>query len=84
MANSDFIINYNSSKNKYILYGNYYEQNLNDIKENPIFCEEMENLRKIILNMNKDSQIYQDTLIYVKIFNNIEEALEALEQLDRS
>ena len=84
LANSDFIINYNSLKNKYVLYGTYYEQYPSDIKEIPIFYEELENLRERILTMNKNSQIYQETLIYVKIFNNIKKVLETLEQLDRT
>ena len=86
LSNSDFIINYNPTKNKYMLYGNYYEETKNkkDFKEVPILYEELENLRERILTMNRNLKIYQDTLIFLKIFNSIKKVLETLEDLDRT
>ena len=75
--NSDFIINYDTSKNKYLLYGNYYEQinNNSNIREIQISYEELENLRERVLTMSKNIKIYQDTLLFSKIFNNIKKVL---------
>ena len=86
LDNSDFIINYDTSKNKYLLCGNYYEQinNNSDIREIQISYEELENLRERILTMSKNIKIYQDTLLFSKIFNNIKKVLETLVDLDRT
>ena len=86
LDNSDFIINYDTSNNKYLLYGNYYEsiKNSNDIKEISISYEELENLRERILTLSKNIKIYKDTLLFAKIFTNIKKVLKTLIDLDRA
>ena len=85
LTNSDFIISYDNSKSKYLLYGNYYETGKqNDIKEIQISYKEMENLRERLLTMNKNVNIYEDSLLFIEIFNNIKEVLITLDDLDKT
>ena len=86
LSNSDFIIKYNSKKNKYILLCNYYEiiPKENEIKEISILYDELENLRERILTLNKNLELYKNTLIFVNIFNSIKKVLDILEGLDRT
>ena len=86
LSNSDFIIKYISTNNKYILYCNYYEKipNQNEAKEIPISYDELENLRERILTLNKNLEIYKDTLLFADIFNSIKKVLDTLEDLDRT
>jgi len=85
LSNSDFIISYDNSKSQYLLYGNYYEIfNQNDIKEVQISYKEMENLRERLLTMNKNVNIYEDSLLFIETFNNIKEVLATLDDLDKT
>ena len=86
LNNSDFIINYNKTKNKYLLFTVYYDQieNSNDIKEIYISYKELENLRERLLTINKNIKIYQDALLFTQIFNNIKKVLETIEDLEKT
>ena len=85
LTNSDFIISYANSKSEYLVYGNYYETvNKNDLKEVQISFKEMENLRERLLTMNKNVNIYEDSLLFIETFNNIKEVLATLDDLDKT
>ena len=85
LTNSDFIINYDNSQSEYLLYGNYYETiNQNELKEVQISYKEMENLRERLLTMNKNVNIYEDSLLFIETFNNIKEVLATLDDLDKA
>ena len=64
LSDSDFIIKYDESLCKYILFGKYYEQDAyKNIKEIIVEYQEMENLRQRILTINRSSQFYKKFLM---------------------
>ena len=85
LLNSDFIIKYDESAFKYILFGKYYEQDVfKSDKEVIIQFQDLENLRQRILTMNRTSEMYKDALTLQKIFNDMKNVLEILKEMDRT
>ena len=85
LYNSDFIIKYDENIFKYILIGKYYEKDkYKNIKEIEIKYYELENLRQRILTMNRTSLMYEEALIFQKIFNNMKNVLEILKEMDKT
>ena len=85
LSDSDFIIKYDESLCKYILFGKYYEQDAyKNIKEIIVEYHEMENLRQRILTMNRSSRFYKEALMLQKIFNDMKNVLEILKEMDRT
>ena len=85
LSNSNFIIKYDEANFRYILSGKFYKlDKYNNEIITDIKYQEMENLRQRILTMDMKSEIYQEAIIFQKIFNDMKKVLEILKDMDKT